>query len=818
MMQQVASIKSEIAAFAASDEQSQQSSNNSSFEQVFQQHAKEQNTNSRPEKASSTNREGAKYSRSTGSEPIKRESKVNDKANDPHSELAAKDNTASPAATTKKSETKSQANEDTQENVYPTEKTQANTSIRPAEKQQEVVSAQDRQSEDAHKVNEAKANEIDLLEDNQLTDSDNEQVENAEDWVELVAQLSMFTQQEQITAERFPDSKAALENWLLSQDDKQEALNLLLENQPELALSLTDMLGDDNSDLAEKLGIAIQSLKLDENAGLNTQQRLSDVNLKITDIADKNKRDASSQTDSKVLSLMDKITLQIDKLIADKSLSEEQKKALNDAVLMLKNTEVTSQDKGMLAALAEKLDSIQKASSINPSNIAAAEALSGLSLAEGKHELTPSLNKELTQNTGQVDKLIADIRSLMTQYVVKEPTQLKSNSADNLNSLVEFNPANNTNNSDVKKLDEAELESAQLSEEWLAGNLSGKLPTQQKPLTDVQSNILASAVVKTTPVTVDKSELDKTNSSDSGVSDELENALQSLLVKVSELSNEQAKSAHKSLSVYKLSGEIGQDVAKNDKVFLSVLKVGIEEFKDQLKAGHEPGLDLKDLVAEALTKVDDVAISAKVKESLEPSLRALNQSLVALTHMSQSLESHHSQTALTNGVDILTNQSEQAKATAFHQFDNKLDKAINLLKPEGQQQLAEKMRWMVNTNNLVADIRLDPAELGSVQVRVSLSSDAASVNFVVQSHQTRDALESATPKLRELLAEKGIELGQSSVRQENQNKQDSQGQLAQRGANAQQANTDFDDVADESLLLNQHNLLTPSSGSIDYFV
>jgi flagellar hook-length control protein FliK len=121
---------------------------------------------------------------------------------------------------------------------------------------------------------------------------------------------------------------------------------------------------------------------------------------------------------------------------------------------------------------------------------------------------------------------------------------------------------------------------------------------------------------------------------------------------------------------------------------------------------------------------------------------------------------------------------------------------------------------MVNTKNLIAEIRLDPAELGSVHVKVAMSGESATVNFVVQSQQARDAVDTATPRLREMLAEKGIELGQSSVRQESDGQQE-QGDDVKQG---ERGNDESEDIDVSEQVLAQHNIVNGALGGIDYFV
>ena len=140
-----------------------------------------------------------------------------------------------------------------------------------------------------------------------------------------------------------------------------------------------------------------------------------------------------------------------------------------------------------------------------------------------------------------------------------------------------------------------------------------------------------------------------------------------------------------------------------------------------------------------------------------------------------------------------------------------LEKPANILKPEGQTQFAEKIRWIVNARNSFAEIRLDPPDLGSVQVKVNMSGEAATVNFVVQSPQARDALDQALPRLREMLNQQGIELGQSSVQQDQQqqNGEQQQGQFAEG-----KADDGMDEIAGEVI---EQRVINGSAGGIDFY-
>lgn len=262
--------------------------------------------------------------------------------------------------------------------------------------------------------------------------------------------------------------------------------------------------------------------------------------------------------------------------------------------------------------------------------------------------------------------------------------------------------------------------------------------------------------------------------------------------------------------------EISSSVGSSSKDFISALNSGLDEYKNQLSQGREPGIDLKALVADALAKTTDTGTTAKSPINIEHMGNSVSQALELSQITNRSIEHQHDQFYSAIIRDASQIQGEQSKQIQLNQFESKFEKAINIAKPEGHQQLAEKVRWMVNTKNLVAEIRLDPAELGSVHIKVAVSGESASVNFVVQSQQARDAVDTATPRLREMLAEKGIELGQSSVRQESDGQQgQGNGESAKQGGSG---NGDTDNVDVSEQVLAQQKIVNGALGGIDFFV
>ncbi|WP_372832825.1 flagellar hook-length control protein FliK, partial [Pontibacterium sp.] len=77
--------------------------------------------------------------------------------------------------------------------------------------------------------------------------------------------------------------------------------------------------------------------------------------------------------------------------------------------------------------------------------------------------------------------------------------------------------------------------------------------------------------------------------------------------------------------------------------------------------------------------------------------------------------------------------------------------------------LSERIMIMTAQNNQVAEIQLDPPELGSLKVRLQVGQDQVSVSFVSPHASVRDAVEQSMPRLREMLEQQGLNLGESSV-------------------------------------------------------
>jgi flagellar hook-length control protein FliK len=78
-------------------------------------------------------------------------------------------------------------------------------------------------------------------------------------------------------------------------------------------------------------------------------------------------------------------------------------------------------------------------------------------------------------------------------------------------------------------------------------------------------------------------------------------------------------------------------------------------------------------------------------------------------------------------------------------------------------EFSQKITWMATQNGQSAELHLNPPQLGPLDVLIKVDGDQATALFSSPHAAVRDAIEQALPKLREMLADNGIMLGNASV-------------------------------------------------------
>ncbi|MFW5451289.1 MAG: flagellar hook-length control protein FliK [Methylophagaceae bacterium] len=95
-----------------------------------------------------------------------------------------------------------------------------------------------------------------------------------------------------------------------------------------------------------------------------------------------------------------------------------------------------------------------------------------------------------------------------------------------------------------------------------------------------------------------------------------------------------------------------------------------------------------------------------------------------------------------------------------------LDLHPTVLSKAWSRVLSSRVIWMAKEGIQQASLKLNPASLGPVEVKVTMTNEQATVTFTAHHAATRDALEQALPRLRESFLENGLELAHSDVSQQ----------------------------------------------------
>ncbi|WP_338455359.1 flagellar hook-length control protein FliK [Aeromonas veronii] len=222
-----------------------------------------------------------------------------------------------------------------------------------------------------------------------------------------------------------------------------------------------------------------------------------------------------------------------------------------------------------------------------------------------------------------------------------------------------------------------------------------------------------------------------------------------------------------------------------------------------------------------VTGTDEVrkAVSLEVK----PKAGEAEKSLVATTSSSESSQSQtvqHGQNSQTQP-QVADSRAPAAETTLRREPQNLPH--LKLASQEAPAELHQKVNVMLAEKLQQAEIQLDPLGLGKMKIQIQMGADSqANVHFVVQHGQTREMLEQAMPRLRDMLAGQGIQLGQTQVQQQSQQQQQ-QGQptfngQGQQGQSSGQQRSGNGLVEGELTTSNPSLLVESTNGSgIDFY-
>jgi flagellar hook-length control protein FliK len=245
-----------------------------------------------------------------------------------------------------------------------------------------------------------------------------------------------------------------------------------------------------------------------------------------------------------------------------------------------------------------------------------------------------------------------------------------------------------------------------------------------------------------------------------------------------------------------------------------------EQFKEQAKDQSLEQQNQKQ--AQTLSNAEKLVNSdAQVKEKPFSELfdkkqmntsieKALNKDVHQVNEATKSAVSSEEMITKLTGENV---QSTAQSVTNAKQVTALQNEALSVYRKDFSGALKDKVVVMMNQKLQQVEIRLDPQELGNVNVKINLQSDQAVVSFTVQNQQAKEAFDQNLGRLKDMLAESGVDVGDANVEQQNKQNDGEALNDDRQSGEGHLAGNELSDLSDTQTL----NLVKGSSTGVDYY-
>ncbi|WP_130537777.1 flagellar hook-length control protein FliK [Thiomicrorhabdus indica] len=246
------------------------------------------------------------------------------------------------------------------------------------------------------------------------------------------------------------------------------------------------------------------------------------------------------------------------------------------------------------------------------------------------------------------------------------------------------------------------------------------------------------------------------------------------------------------------AGEAGKGNANNSETAISKTASNTQQMAQQLSSLMAQGKS-----AEMQDKVPVSQMMQSQQKGLEQqaNLRAVEASLTQ-TSMLDS-----------DGVPLTESSSGERRASLPPGLQSI---PLPVKHPQWGQALGQRVVYMANSQLQQAQITLNPEKLGPIQIKLHMDRDQQmQVSFSAQHGTTREALEAAIPRLREMLEQNGVNLSSVDVGDFSQFAEE---QMSDDSSENQNSGVQTAGSGEEELLTTSEQILqTESDQLVDYY-
>ncbi|EDO25399.1 predicted protein, partial [Nematostella vectensis] len=189
-----------------------------------------------------------------------------------------------------------------------------------------------------------------------------------------------------------------------------------------------------------------------------------------------------------------------------------------------------------------------------------------------------------------------------------------------------------------------------------------------------------------------------------------------------------------------------------------------ETLLDGIDDEQKPELAINGRTATRIRPEADIQQSVATKESLtppEPVVSVAKESLVIAP-------SGRGESFISDDDSLITSPEKQQLEEQQLVTEGRERLEFGRDKEQWAPAMGSRIMTMVADNVQQAEIHLDPPELGSMEIKLQTTQEQASVQVQVQNPLVRDVLEANAQRLRDALAEQGLELAHFDVSEQQQ--------------------------------------------------
>ncbi|HET8706431.1 MAG TPA: flagellar hook-length control protein FliK, partial [Pseudomonadales bacterium] len=114
-----------------------------------------------------------------------------------------------------------------------------------------------------------------------------------------------------------------------------------------------------------------------------------------------------------------------------------------------------------------------------------------------------------------------------------------------------------------------------------------------------------------------------------------------------------------------------------------------------------------------------------------------------------------------------------------------------------------------------ADISINPPDMGPIEAKVQLQQDQVNVTFSAQHAPVKEALEQSLPKLREMMAQNGVNLGNVDVRDYSQSQSQQQSWGRHESSHSYAGGADSMEAEEEQITASKQ--VVAGRGLVDFY-